>query len=164
MSWFKKRKIRSIIRDLQAYTKDPRNRHDNIIFLSATTNPRNGNMEVEEGAINVSVEHLPGMLIQAARGDEHFAKGVIVAAESLKHNMPEMRKFSDMLTEDIKKPMKGVIDSIKRKFPDAEVMSVDITKLDDMPEEDFDKMIDSIFKATKKQSGFPDEDKESDPE
>jgi len=60
--------------------------------------------------------------------------------------------------------MKGVIDSIKRKFPDAEVMSVDITKLDDMPEEDFDKMIDSIFKATKKQSGFPDEDKESDPE
>jgi len=81
MSWFKKRKIRSIIRDLQAYTKDPRNRHDNIIFLSATTNPRNGNMEVEEGAINVSVEHLPGMLIQAARGDEHFAKGVIVAVD-----------------------------------------------------------------------------------
>ena len=122
---------------------------DNIIFLRAVKT-KNGFI-MKEGSINASVDMLPRMLIECAKSDEHFSKAMITASESIKHNEPEMQAFSDKITGNVKENNESPIEGIKRtlfeKFPGAQVMSLDVSKVDEMNPEDFKKIIDQIYKA-----------------
>jgi len=129
---------------------DSQGETDNIVFLRAV-NTKNGFI-MKEGSINASLDMLPRMLIECAKSDENFSRSMITASESMKYNEPEMQAFSDKLTGKVTEDDESQIDKIKKtlseKFPEAQVMSLDVSKLDEMNPEDFEKIIDQIYKAT----------------
>lgn len=120
---------------------------------------KNGSFNLTDGAVSCSLTNLPKLLIESAKGDEQFAKSIITTSESLKHNVPEMKDFCNKLTSkvrDINTPSNGRMADmeakIKEKFPNAEVMSVDITKINDMDDESFQKIVDNIYRASQRAS------------
>lgn len=127
---------------------DESNRVENLIFLRSRK--EGDDLVMKDGTISGRLDTLPKMLVEAARGDDNFARALITASETVKHNIPAHRQFSDDLTQKKSNPMGGIKDALKEKFPGAEIMSIDITKLDEMKEGDFDDLIDKIYKASQR--------------
>jgi len=144
----KKVTIDDAAKAINEYTNSQGER-DNIIFLRSV-NTKNGFI-MKEGSVNASVDILPRMLVECAKSDKHFSKAMITASEAMKHNEPEMQAFSDKIIGKIKEDTESPIDGIKRtlseKFPGAQVMSLDVSKIDDMNSEDFKNIVDQIYKA-----------------
>jgi hypothetical protein len=145
----KKVTIDDAAKAIHEYTNSQGER-DNILFLRAERT-KNGFI-MKEGSINASVDMIPRMLVECAKNDENFSKAMITASESMKHNEPKMQAFCDELTRDAKKTTESPIDGIKKtlseKFPGAQIMSIDVSKIENMNSEDFNKIVDQIYKAS----------------
>jgi len=130
---------------------------DDVLFLVGRE--EKDQYVLKQGIVSAELTSVTKMLFMAAQGNERFSKALITASESLKSNYPDKRKFSDYLTKGGPNPDDMVVggkvasdmyDEIKKRFPDSKVMSVDLSQVENMSEEDLKKMVDRIYRASQR--------------
>ena len=161
----KKISLEDAIRTIVEYAES--NDEENaIIMLRGKKNSR-GKFELSDGALSCPVLEIPQLLIEAAKNDEHFLKALVTTSESLIFNLPEMAAFAQKLKDAAPdRPQRGadgrmedIEKKLREKFPGAEVMSIDITKIKDMDEDSFQDVVDKIYRASQESSNRRDGDK-----
>ena len=148
--------LKDAVKRISEFKKTSRDQDDILLLVGRRKKDK---YVLKKGTVSAELMDVTRMLASAAESNEIFSKALITASESLKHNYPDKRKFSDYLTKNAPNPDDMVVggnvasdmhDEIKKRFPDAKVMSVDISEIENMSEEDLKKMVDRIYSAAQR--------------
>tara|TARA_R110000822_G_scaffold227017_1_gene359678 strand:- start:58554 stop:59030 length:477 start_codon:yes stop_codon:yes gene_type:complete len=125
------------------------NEENNIILLRSKNSKKKG-LVLKGSFISCAISALPKMLVECAKGDKNFAKAMITASEAIKINEPDMMEFSNKLTGKTSRDsdLREIESELKDKFPKHDIVSIDVSKLQNMDPEEFNKIIDKIYKSS----------------
>lgn len=127
---------------LREYSKTNKTEEEFMFFRGSSIKK---GFEIKNATMNCSISGMGMMLENTCERDSDFKRVLLQVAENVKKKQSLFEDPKQGLKESTFSELR---DSIQAKFPDAEVVSINLEEIKDMPEEDFQKIIDKMYKAS----------------